>query len=436
MPYYPPPSANTALSNLASTAVNTTIASDTTLTDDLGTSSIYWNNAYAKALNLNSTANINGASAGILSITGNIALNSTALKLRAGGDTNHYLQYSATNDGPDLYGFGGGRLGAAGTEIVRWTTTGVGIGNTTPTHTLTLPSTSTGIALYNTVDQTTNYERLLIRNNTNVFQIMTDIGGTGTSRNLTFTSASTVMTFAFSNTYKIDLTTSSGTANRGGTSFSHTSTASSGVSAATYIAPAINQTSTAGYTALLINPTETTTGSGAKNLIDAQVGSVSKFLVNNAGSLTLADAATIAVGTTTGTKIGTATSQKLGFFNATPVVQQTGDIITALSNLGLVTSGTVTGGITRSVSSISTPTTAGATASTDYVYLVSGTTTLTLPTAVGNTNRYTVKNVDASLTTTIATTSAQTIDGSASATLPVSNTSVDLISNGSNWAII
>ena len=36
-----------------------------------------------------------------------------------------------------------------------------------------------------------------------------------------------------------------------------------------------------------------------------------------------ADAVNIIVGTTTGTKIGTATSQKLGFFNATPVVQQT-----------------------------------------------------------------------------------------------------------------
>jgi hypothetical protein len=38
--------------------------------------------------------------------------------------------------------------------------------------------------------------------------------------------------------------------------------------------------------------------------------------------ITLADAKDIAVGTTTGTKIGTATSQKLGFYNATPVVQQ------------------------------------------------------------------------------------------------------------------
>jgi hypothetical protein len=37
--------------------------------------------------------------------------------------------------------------------------------------------------------------------------------------------------------------------------------------------------------------------------------------------LHLADAGNITVGTTTGTKIGTATTQKLGFYNATPVVQ-------------------------------------------------------------------------------------------------------------------
>ena len=39
------------------------------------------------------------------------------------------------------------------------------------------------------------------------------------------------------------------------------------------------------------------------------------------GTLTLSDACNIAVNTTTGTKIGTATTQKLGFFNAAPVVQ-------------------------------------------------------------------------------------------------------------------
>ena len=92
-------------------------------------------------------------------------------------------------------------------------------------------------------------------------------------------------------------------------------------------------------------------------------------------------------------------------------------------------------GVTRSVNSISTPTTAGATASTDYVYLVSGTTTVTMPTAVGNTNLYTIKNVGVA-TVTIDTTSSQTIDGSLTASLPVQYTSIDLISDGSNWNVI
>jgi hypothetical protein len=39
------------------------------------------------------------------------------------------------------------------------------------------------------------------------------------------------------------------------------------------------------------------------------------------GNKTLADAANIVLGTTTGSKIGTAVTQKLGFWNVTPVVQ-------------------------------------------------------------------------------------------------------------------
>lgn len=45
-------------------------------------------------------------------------------------------------------------------------------------------------------------------------------------------------------------------------------------------------------------------------------------------SVTFAEAANIATGATTGTKIGTAATQKLGFWNATPVVQNTGWSIT------------------------------------------------------------------------------------------------------------
>lgn len=91
--------------------------------------------------------------------------------------------------------------------------------------------------------------------------------------------------------------------------------------------------------------------------------------------------------------------------------------------------------LSRSVSSVSAPTTLGSTPNTDYVYYVSGTTTVTLPTAVGNTNRYTVKNVGSG-TVTIATTSSQTIDGSSSASLPVQYTSLDLVSDGANWNVV
>lgn len=90
-------------------------------------------------------------------------------------------------------------------------------------------------------------------------------------------------------------------------------------------------------------------------------------------------------------------------------------------------------GISRSISSISTPTNAGAIAQTDYVYLITN-TTLTLPTAVGNTNKYSLKCVSG--TATISTTSSQTIDGSVGITLSVVNTSVDVVSDNFNWVII
>jgi hypothetical protein len=116
----------------------------------------------------------------------------------------------------------------------------------------------------------------------------------------------------------------------------------------------------------------------------------------------------------------------------------TANVLYFNSSTGAVTYGAApsgSGGITRSVNNISTTQTAGAAASTDYVYLISGTTTLTLPTAVGNTNRYTLKNVGVN-TVTINTTSSQTIDGSTSLTMAVQYTALDVISDGTNWNII
>lgn len=93
------------------------------------------------------------------------------------------------------------------------------------------------------------------------------------------------------------------------------------------------------------------------------------------------------------------------------------------------------GGITRSVNTVAISTLAGSVATTDYVYLCSGTITLTLPTSVGNSNLYTVKNIGAGIVT-INTTGGETIDGGSTIIMPVQFTSVDLISNNSgNWDV-
>jgi len=54
------------------------------------------------------------------------------------------------------------------------------------------------------------------------------------------------------------------------------------------------------------------------------------LLIGNDGTaVTLTDAKNFSFGTSTGTKFGTATNQRVGFFNATPVIQQTGGSATA-----------------------------------------------------------------------------------------------------------
>ena len=93
-------------------------------------------------------------------------------------------------------------------------------------------------------------------------------------------------------------------------------------------------------------------------------------------------------------------------------------------------------GISRGIYSVSTNTSAGSGANVDYVYLVSGSTTITLPTAIASTNTYTIKRVGTS-TVSIATTSSQTIDGSASPiTINVQYVSITVVSDGANWNII
>lgn len=92
------------------------------------------------------------------------------------------------------------------------------------------------------------------------------------------------------------------------------------------------------------------------------------------------------------------------------------------------------GGITRSVVSTSGSVTLDGSSLTDVVCLVTGAHTITLPTAVSNLNRYTIKNKH-SANITVDTTSSQTIDGTTTISI-APQSAVDIISDNANWNII
>lgn len=129
--------------------------------------------------------------------------------------------------------------------------------------------------------------------------------------------------------------------------------------------------------------------------------------------------------------------------NGTPNVDQTLLNLVQGSNMTITDNGdgSVTfassgggGGMSRSINTVSVNTTGGTTASTDYVYFANG-ITFTLPTAVGNTNLYTIKNIGGS-SVLVATTGGQTIDGSANAPIYLDNQALDFISDNTNWRIV
>lgn len=109
------------------------------------------------------------------------------------------------------------------------------------------------------------------------------------------------------------------------------------------------------------------------------------------------------------------------------------NITTGFTDITITATGSGSG-ITREINDVAVNTNAGATPGIDYVYLVSGTTQITLPTAVGNSNLYTIKNVGNGIVT-VNTTGGETIDDDSTVIMPVKYTSVDIISNDTNWKI-
>lgn len=108
-------------------------------------------------------------------------------------------------------------------------------------------------------------------------------------------------------------------------------------------------------------------------------------------TLTMADTANIVFNTSTGTKIGTGTTQKLAFYNSTPVVQPTGDVVTALQNLGLVASATIASGTNINTATESTDTTC-------FPVFVTASGTQTLPAKTNTTLTYNSNTNDLGIT--------------------------------------
>ncbi len=244
----------------------------------------------------------------------------------------------------------------------------VGLLTNAPTHTLTLASTSTGIALYNTVDQTTNYERVTTSWSSNVFKITSEKGGTGTVRQLVL-QTSTRSQIAINDTANatngfVHLSSSTSTANATGLSALFGSSASSGVSNIVGIFGTLTQSGTAGYTALLVNPTETSTGSGTKLLADFQVAGSSKVKIDNTGVIT----------TLASIELGNASDTTLSRSSA-GVLAVEGVVIPSISSTNTLTNKRITPRVTAISSNTGTP--AINTDNCDYVNITAQTVNIT-----------------------------------------------------------
>lgn len=169
--------------------------------------------------------------------------------------------------------------------------------------------------------------------------------------------------------------------------------AAGGVLSGTYPNPGAG--SQLGLTANPLSQFASTTSFQLSGIIsdDTGGGTPSTLLVfNNNPTLqgfTLTDNGNIVIGTTTGTQFGTATNQLLSFYGSTSIVQPSGNILTALKNLGLINTPSISvNDITTIVTSVNYGTTTTIPFDgTRYLYTIigsTGVTTFNLPTGVNS----------------------------------------------------
>ncbi len=122
--------------------------------------------------------------------------------------------------------------------------------------------------------------------------------------------------------------------------------------------------------------------------INSTVVSSSLTSLGVLNGLSIADANNIIFGTSIGTKIGTSTSQKISFYNSTPIIQPTGDVSTALSNLGLISSPTIiattNANLTGPITSVGNATSIASQTGIGSKFVVDNTPTIITPTISGH----------------------------------------------------
>lgn len=104
------------------------------------------------------------------------------------------------------------------------------------------------------------------------------------------------------------------------------------------------------------------------------------------------------------------------------------------TDITIASSGGGGGGTSRNISTVSVSSVVAATPSTDIVVIAGAGIQLTLPTAVGNTNLYTIKNKSVS-SVLLTPNGAEKIDDQANLILATQYVSIDLISDNANWQI-
>ncbi len=191
------------------------------------------------------------------------------------------------------------------TRLTVDTSGNVGIGTTTPQHTLNLGNTNTGISINNNIgDGVTNFERVRMYWNANQFYFETGAGGTGnSSRIINITAGNTLslggggaylgMSAQTGGRYQFNAGPAGLIGNSVVASFNGGHSAGSNITTSIQIAPIINQSSTAGYRMLWISPFQNTIGSGSKLLIDAGTNTAasgtgthtSRFVVTSDGNV-------------------------------------------------------------------------------------------------------------------------------------------------------